>query len=245
MAVVTSLSPLGTSFSIEKGDTKPVIQEPNLKDVSQVFYTHVKNPVLESHVLRLRDPKTKRATFRSHMRKVGEYLAFSLAPALPTKIEKIETVLKAEASHKVIDTKVVLVSILRAGLPLVEGMRKIFPKAKEGFLGYQRDEKTFQPHRYANPLPKLKDKTVIVGDPMIATGGSMKAALEQILAKNPKDIYVVGAIAAKPGLEAIHKAYPKVHIYAAAIDPELNEKAYIVPGLGDAGDRSFGLKDEG
>ena len=211
---------------------------------SGTFYTLIRNPILESHILTLRAPGTENDLFRKHMKKVGEYLAFSLASTLPTKTQTIVTVLQAEASHNVIDTKVVLVPILRAGLPLVEGMHKIFPQAEEGFLGYKRDETTLQPHGYANPLPKLEGKTVIVGDPMIATGGTIKAALNVISAKNPKAIYVVGAIAAKVGLEVIHKAYPCIPIYVAAVDPVLNDKGYIVPGLGDAGDRSFGIKDE-
>lgn len=209
------------------------------------FYTKPINPGLESHLLALRDPLTEKEAFREHMRKVGEYLAFSLAETLPTRPQSVKTLLDVEATQNVFADKIVLVTILRAGLPLFEGMYRVFPEAEGGFLVYQRDHVTLQPRFHASLLPRLEGKIVILGDPMIATGGSILAALELISAKKPKAIFIVGAIAAEAGLERIHEKYPNVSLFVGAVDPILNSKAYIVPGLGDAGDRSFGMKEEG
>lgn len=206
------------------------------------FYILPKNPVMEEHVLALRDPQTCRRAFRWHMRKLGEQLGLAISNALPTKKVSVETLLKKNATQEIIDAQIVIVTVLRAGLPLFDGLLDVFADAEGGFFVYQRDEKTLQPIFHANLLPDLKDKIVILVDPMIATGGTSLAALQKIYEREPKAVFVAGVIAAEAGINAIHQAYPKAYIYVAAADPELNSKGYIVPGLGDAGDRAFGCK---
>lgn len=208
------------------------------------FYTELANPNLEYHLYKVRDPQTKRAEFRAHMIKIGEHLALAIANTLPTHEVKIETCLKESATHSLLNDSIVVITILRAGLPLFEGFLNIFPDAEGGFLVYQRDHLTLQPVFHASLLPPLAGKTVIIADPMIATGGSVLAALKHIAPKNPAAIFVAGAIAAKQGFQRIHREFPDVRLYAGVMDPILNDKGYIVPGLGDAGDRSYGIKEE-
>jgi uracil phosphoribosyltransferase len=208
------------------------------------FYSKPQNPCIEYHLYKIRDPQTNRADFREHMSKIGEYLALTIAPSLPSRDKVIETSLGASARQTILDDSIAVVTILRAGLPLFQGFLQAFPNAEGGFLVYQRDHKTLQPVFHASLLPSLEGKSVIIVDPMIATGGSIIAAIKHIMPQNPKSIFVACAIGSIEGLGRIHQAFPEVHLYAAAVDSTLNDKGYIVPGLGDAGDRSFGPKHE-
>ena len=138
---------------------------------------------------------------------------------------------------------IVLIPILRAGLGLVNGINDLIPTAKVGFIGLYRDEETLEPHEYFAKFPSnLADAVNLVLDPMLATGGSAKAAIDMIKARGAKNIKLVCLVGAPEGVRAIEKAHPDVDIYLAALDDHLNEKGYIVPGLGDAGDRIFGTK---
>lgn len=206
------------------------------------FYTQLSNPIVEQHVYSIRDPRTDRAQFRWHMGKIGEHLAVAIANTLPVATYSIETSLHDAAEHKLLKDPPVVITILRAGLPLLNGMLQVFPEAESGFFVYQRDESTLQPVYHASLLPSVEGRDVIIVDPMIATGGSILAAISQILPKKPRSITVACAIAAAEGLLRIHNEVPQAHIFATAVDPALNECGYIVPGLGDAGDRSFGKK---
>jgi uracil phosphoribosyltransferase len=127
---------------------------------------------------------------------------------------------------------------------MFEGVLSVFPNAEGGFLIYQRDHETLLPKLHSTLLPALKNKVVILVDPMIATAGTIKDSLRIILSRNPRQVFVMGAIAANLGIQRIQQTYPQVKVVVGVVDPTLNSKGYIVPGLGDAGDRSYGVKSE-
>jgi uracil phosphoribosyltransferase len=193
-------------------------------------------------IYKLRDPETKAPQFRESLEKVGEYLALELLNELSSKETTIETITGAKATHLIVDVNPVLVTILRAGLPLNAGVLKVFPNAKVGFLAMSRDEQTFKAKVEYIALPDLKNQYVIITDSMLATGGSLINAIKLIEEQKPKKIFVISAIVSEQGVAQISEHNPNIKIFAGVIDPILNEKKYIVPGLGDAGDRSFGLK---
>ena len=150
--------------------------------------------------------------------------------------------MQVEARHNLIDEDIVLVTILRAGLPLFNGVFKVFPDAEAGFFAMQRNEKTLIASIDYVALPPLENKTVIIADTMLATAGSMLNAIKIVEKKNPKQIILVSAIAAQDGIDRILEYNPDIKIYPAYVDPVLNDVGYIVPGLGDAGDRCYGIK---
>ncbi|MBS0653889.1 MAG: uracil phosphoribosyltransferase [Verrucomicrobia bacterium] len=198
--------------------------------------------VLNQLVYEIRNPDTKGEDFRRALEKIGEYLAIEVMDLLEQKRVEVQTLTNATASHFLLEEQPVLVTILRAGVPLCMGVHKVFPDAEVGFIGMSRNEETLQPDVEYVAIPDIKDKCVILADTMIATAGSILDAVKIIEARGPRKIYVVGAIASEPGIQRIKEAYPSIHIIAAAVDPTLNEKGYIVPGLGDAGDRAYGHK---
>ncbi|MGE0669916.1 MAG: uracil phosphoribosyltransferase [Parachlamydiales bacterium] len=198
--------------------------------------------VLNQLVYEIRNPETKGEDFRKALEKIGEYLAVEVMDLLEQKKVDVETLTNASATHFLLEEQPVLVTILRAGVPLCMGVHKVFPDAEVGFIAMSRNEETLLPVVEYVAIPDIKDKCVILADTMIATAGSILDALKIIEARGPKKIYIIGAIAAEPGIQRIKQAYPSVHITAAAVDPTLNEKGYIVPGLGDAGDRAYGRK---
>ena len=203
------------------------------------------DPSLEAHLFALRDPKTERPAFRHHLKKVGEWAGHKVSTQLPTKTVSIETVLGKSANHKVLaDVPVVVICVLRAGLPMFEGVMNVLSEAEGGFLIYQRDHETLKPKLYSVLLPSLENKYVVLVDPMIATAGTILDSLGIIMARNPKKVFVAGVMATQIGVQRIRDAYPAVTVLTAVVDPILNNKGYIVPGLGDAGDRSFGVKSE-
>lgn len=193
-------------------------------------------------VFELRDPQTNRAQFRQALEKIGEYLALDVLEELETREVKIRTLTGADASHSLIVENPVLVTILRAGLPLNAGVHKVFPDAEVGFLAMSRDEETLKARVDYIGVPDLENRSVILSDTMLATGGSLLDAIQIIEKYNPKQIFIIAAIASEPGIARILQYDPSIKIFAAAIDPCLNHKGYIVPGLGDAGDRSYGQK---
>jgi len=201
------------------------------------------NPQLERLVYTLRNPATKSAEFRNSLEEIGYLLGNNLAEQyLNTTATTITTLLNQPATQQLLDEQPVLVTLLRAGLPLYQGVQKAFPESEAGFLGHARDEHTLQSKISYSALPDLKGKTAIIADTMIATGGSIIETAQLLKEKGAKRILVIGAIASKPGIERIHRYDSTIQVLAAAIDPALNERGYIVPGLGDAGDRAYGGK---
>lgn len=206
---------------------------------SSVFASH---PALEKELYTLRDPSTDRKQFRSSMKKVGEYLALEVSKDLVTKQTSMKTLLGVEAQHALLNEEIVLVTILRAGLPLLDGFLKVFPDAEVGFFAMARDEETLKARVDYIGIPQMEGKTVILVDPMIATGGSILDAIRVIEGLNPKRVIAVGAFVTEYGMNRVHQHNPSIVFYKGVIDPILNEVGYIVPGLGDAGDRAFGNK---
>lgn len=203
---------------------------------------YAQTQALTELVHQIRNPETDAVHFRMALESIGEYLAINVLEELDTKESLITTLTGIEAKHQIIDEKPVLVTILRAGLPLNAGVQKVFPNAEVGFLAMSRDEETLKAKVEYIALPYIKDRTIILVDTMLATGGSLIDALKILEPYQPKKIFIISAIAAAPGIKRIHQHNPEIKIFSAVVDPFLNEKGYIIPGLGDAGDRSFGKK---
>jgi uracil phosphoribosyltransferase len=201
-----------------------------------------KNLALDPLLYNLRDPQTTSYVFRDTLEKIGEYLALEVLSHLDNETVEIKTLTGGVAKHKIISENPVLVTILRAGLPLNQGVHKVFKDSDLGFLAMSRCESTLKPKVDYIALPDLKNKIVILTDTMIATGGSLIDALKIIESRQPKSIFVISAIASEQGVARLQAHNPSIVIISAAIDPVLNEKGFIVPGLGDAGDRAFGDK---
>lgn len=197
---------------------------------------------LSQLVYEIRNPETTGASFRQALEKIGAILAQDLLEELDTKEVVIQTLTGTEAKHLIVNEIPVLVTILRAGLPLNAGVHQVFPEAEVGFLAMSRNEETLKAQTDYVALPDLRGKTVIITDTMLATGGSLLDAIQIIEQKGARRIFVVAAIASKFGIERINKHHSAIKIFAATIDPSLNEKGYILPGLGDAGDRAYGKK---
>ena len=198
-----------------------------------------------SHLVHeIRDPNTDPKHFRAALEKIGEYLALEVLQDLNSTKVEIQTLTGGKAVHVLCDEDPVLITILRGGVPMLIGMQEIFPNSEAGFIGMARNEETLQADVSYIGIPEVKNKCVIIADTMLATGGSMLDAIKIVEKQGPRQIILVCAIAAKDGIGRILDSNPKIKIYAAAIDPKLNEKGYIIPGLGDAGDRCYGQKDE-
>lgn len=198
------------------------------------------HPLVAHKLSRLRDKKTEPKKFRELVREIASLLAYEATADLMTVPRELETPLTKTMGAELKD-KIGLIPILRAGLGLVEGFWELMPGAEVWHIGLYRDEHTLRPVEYYNKLPL--DPTVsvcIILDPMLATGGSATATAEVLKRWGVKKIKFVGLIGAPEGIQAMQTAHPDIDIYLAAIDDHLNERAYIVPGLGDAGDRQFG-----
>ena len=201
------------------------------------------HPLIQHKVAMMRDKNTPSKEFRDLAREVAMLMAFEVTRDLPTQEVDIETPICPTKVRMLGGLDVAIVPILRAGLGFVDGMLEIIPNAKVGHVGLYRDPETHEPVEYYCKLPEDIDKRkVIIVDPMLATGGSAIAAVDFVKKRGAKDISLMFLIAAPEGIEALPKAHPDVDIYIAAKDDHLNENAYIVPGLGDAGDRIFGTK---
>lgn len=201
------------------------------------------HPLVQHKLTKLRDKNTGPKEFRELLSEISSLMLYEVTKNLPTKEVEVETPLGI-AKGKVLDNKdLAIVPILRAGLVMADGMLQILPSAKVGHIGLYRDPETLKPVQYYTKLPEDIDKReVIVVDPMLATGGSAVAAISILKAKGVKDIKFVCIISAPEGIETLRNSHPDVDIYTAAIDEKLNDHGYIIPGLGDAGDRLFGTK---
>lgn len=197
---------------------------------------------LSQLVYEIRHPETGSASFRQALEKIGTILAQDLLEELDTKEVVVQTLTGTEAKHLLVNETPVLVTILRAGLPLNAGVHQVFPDAEVGFVAMSRDEETLKAQTDYVAVPDLRGKTVILTDTMLATGGSLLDAIQIIEQKGARRIFVVVAIASKFGIEQITNYDSNIKIFTAVIDPSLNEKGYILPGLGDAGDRAYGKK---
>ena len=205
--------------------------------------TVVNHPLVLHKLTLMRDKNTPSAVFRQLLREISLLLAYEVARDLPMTTQTIETPLAQMQAPILKGKKLVIVSILRAGNGLLEGMLDLMPSARVGHIGIYRDPVTMQPVEYYMKVPvDIAERRVIVVDPMLATGNSVSAAIKRLKEKGAKDIRLVCLLSAPEGIHRFHAAHPDVPVYTAAIDSHLNDHAYIVPGLGDAGDRMFGTK---
>ena len=205
--------------------------------------TVVDHPLVQHKLTLMRDKNTSTAVFRQLLREISHLLAYEVTRELEMTTKWIETPL-TEMKAPVLDgRKLALVSILRAGNGLLDGMLDLIPSARVGFVGLYRDEETLKPVQYYCKLPgELKDRLVIAVDPMLATGNSSVAAVDLIKEQGATDIRFLCLLAVPEGVARMKEAHPDVPVVTAALDERLNELGYIVPGLGDAGDRMFGTK---
>lgn len=201
------------------------------------------HPLIQHKLAILRDKGTSTKDFRELVKEISMLMTFEATRTLPLKEVEIETPICKATMRMLLGEDIAIVPILRAGLGMVEGMQALIPNAKVGHIGLYRDPETHQPVEYYCKLPNdIDQRQVFVVDPMLATGGSAAAAIDFIKARGGKNVIFLCLIAAPEGIEAMQKAHPDVDIFIAAKDSHLNEHAYIVPGLGDAGDRLFGTK---
>ena len=202
--------------------------------------TVVNHPFVIDSLSHLRDQTTSIQKFRHHSDKICQLLFAEAIRGLDFKEVKIDTPLAQIKTQKLAD-EIIVVPVLRSGIAMLFGAMQLLPKSKIGFVGLARDEKTAIAAEYYWKLPKINENSVvIVTDPMLATGGSLLHLLRRVGAEKPKEMRVVCVIAAPEGIKALHQEFPQVHIFTAAIDEKLNAQKYIVPGLGDYGDRYFG-----
>ena len=200
------------------------------------------HPLITHKLTQMRNKNTCTKDFRENLDEIAELMAYEVCRDLPTKSVEIETPIGPCTGYE-LAKEVVIVPILRAGIGLLDGIRRLVPTAKVGFIGLYRDEETLEPHEYFAKFPKNLDESIVmVVDPMLATGGSAVSAIDMIKKRGATQIKLVCLVGVPEGVKAVQKAHPDVDIYLAAMDDHLNEVGYIVPGLGDAGDRIFGTK---
>ncbi len=205
--------------------------------------TIVQHPLVQHKLTLMRDKNTSTAVFRQLLREISQLLAYEITRELPMTTRRIETPLTAMDAPVLAGKKLALVSILRAGNGLLDGVLELIPSARVGFVGLYRDEETLKPVQYYFKVPEgLEDRLVIAVDPMLATGNSSAAAIDLLKGAGAKNIRFLCLLAAPEGVARMQEAHPDVPIVTAALDERLNDKGYIVPGLGDAGDRMFGTK---
>lgn len=201
------------------------------------------HPLLKHKVTLLRDKKTGTNEFRAMVEEIAMLMAFEALKDLPLKEIEVETPIETCMSPVIAGKKLAVVPILRAGLGMVGGIQRLVPTAKIGHIGLYRDPETHEPHEYYCKLPSAIDqRLIVVTDPMLATGGSAVAAVNFIKERGGKHIKFLSILAAPEGIKTLAEAHPDIEIYCAQVDRELNDHAYICPGLGDAGDRIFGTK---
>ncbi|MCI5640990.1 MAG: uracil phosphoribosyltransferase [Lachnospiraceae bacterium] len=205
--------------------------------------TIMNHPLLQHKISRLRDEETGTNEFRSLVEEIAMLMGYEALSDLPTEEVPVKTPIETCMTPVIAGRKLAVVPILRAGLGMVSGITALVPTAKIGHIGLYRDEETHEPHEYYCKLPDpINERLIVVTDPMLATGGSAVAAVNFIKEHGGKNIKFLCIIAAPEGVKRLHEAHPDIQIYVGHLDRELNENAYICPGLGDAGDRIFGTK---
>jgi uracil phosphoribosyltransferase len=205
--------------------------------------TVVTHPLVQHKLTLMREKDTSTASFRKLLREISLLLAYEVTRELPMTTKRIETPLEEMDAPVIEGKKLALVSILRAGNGLLDGILELVPAARVGFIGLYRDPQTLQPVQYYNKLPdNMGDRIAIVVDPMLATGNSSAAAVDLVKAAGCRHVRFLCLLAAPEGIARMTEAHPDVPIVTAAVDSHLNDHGYIVPGLGDAGDRMFGTK---
>ena len=201
------------------------------------------HPLIRHKLAIIRDKNTNTKMFREVVGEIATLMAYESFKDVPTQEIVVETPLETTTQTIVKENSIAIVPILRAGLGMVDGILSLFPAAKVGHIGLYRDEETLEPQEYYCKLPaNIEDKVVMLVDPMLATGGSAVDAITMLKKRGVKKIKFMAILAAPEGLEKLSKAHPDVKIYVGNLDRQLNENAYICPGLGDAGDRIFGTK---
>ena len=205
--------------------------------------TYLDHPLIQHKISRLRDKTTGTNEFRSLVEEIAMLMGYEALRDLPTEDVTVETPIETCKTPMIAGRKMAVVPILRAGLGMVSGILALVPSAKVGHIGMYRDEETHEPQEYYCKLPSdCDEREVFVVDPMLATGGSCIAALQMLKDKGVKHLRFMCIIAAPEGVKRLQEAHPDVDVYIGALDDHLNEHKYIVPGLGDAGDRIFGTK---
>ena len=202
------------------------------------------HPLIQHKVAILRDEKTSTKEFREIIEEITMLMTYEVfKEGVPTEEKTVKTPLETCTQTVVKDNAIAIVPILRAGLGMVSGIQNLFPSARVGHVGMYRDEETLEPHEYYCKLPDgIEDKLVLLVDPMLATGGSACDAIDLLKKRGCKNIKFLAIIGAPEGVGKVATAHPDVHTYVSTLDRQLNENGYILPGLGDAGDRLFGTK---
>jgi uracil phosphoribosyltransferase len=205
--------------------------------------THVTHPLVQHKLSYLRDKETPTVHFRKLVEEVTLLLTYEATKDFPTEEVEIETPLERALIPRISGKKVAVCPVLRAGVGMLDGVLSLISSARVGFIGMYRDEETLQPVQYFVKLPAdMDDRDALVLDPMLATGNSSVAAIQIVKDAGARSVTLVCLVAAPPGIERVHEEHPDVHIVCAAIDRGLDERGFIVPGLGDAGDRLYGTK---
>lgn len=202
----------------------------------------IDHPLVQHKLSIMRNKETSTLKFRELLKEIAMFMGYEITRDFPLEYEEIETPLMKMNAPKISGKKVVIAPILRAGLGMVDGLLSLIPSARVGHIGMYRDEETCQPVFYYYKMPAGKDRLVIVTDPMLATGGSACDAISRLKNDGYTHIRLMCLVASPKGVKAVTENHPDVDIYLAALDEGLNEKNYILPGLGDAGDRIFGTK---
>jgi uracil phosphoribosyltransferase len=205
--------------------------------------THVTHPLVQHKLSYLRDKDTPTVHFRKLVEEVTLLLTYEATKNFPTEDVEIETPLELAPFPRISGKKVAVCPVLRAGVGMLDGVLSLISGARVGFIGMYRDEETLEPVEYYVKLPAdMADRDAIVLDPMLATGNSSVAAIKEVKDAGARNVILVAIVAAPQGIDRVHGEYPDVHIVCSAIDRGLNENGFIVPGLGDAGDRLYGTK---
>lgn len=205
--------------------------------------TIIDHPLIQHKLSLVRDINTGPKEFRELLNEISMLMAYEVTRDLPLEEVEIETPIRKDKFKMIEGKKLGIVPILRAGLGMLDGVLNLIPTAKVGHIGLYRDPDTLEPVEYYCKMPTdVMERDLIVVDPMLATGGSAAAAIQFVKERNPRSIKLMCLIAAPEGVEKVQKEHPDVDIFTAAVDEELNDHAYIVPGLGDAGDRLYGTK---
>ena len=203
----------------------------------------IEHPLIQHKLTIMRDKNTPTKDFKELLDEISMLMGYEITRNLPLEDVEIETPICKTTQKRIAGKKMAIVPILRAGLGMVDGLLRLVPVARVGHIGLYRDPKTHEPVEYYCKMPpELEERTVIIVDPMLATGGSASDAITMVKKRGAKNIMLMCLVAAPEGVKKVQENHPDVDIYSAALDERLNEHAYIIPGLGDAGDRIFGTK---